>query len=372
MNTYKEHFDEPLHLESGRILSEFDLVYETYGKLNSDKSNVVVVCHALTGSHHAAGLYENDSKPGWWDGMVGSGKGIDTDENFVICVNILGSSFGSTNPLSIEPSTGKEYRLRFPVLSISDVVKAQMLLFKKLGINKVKAVIGGSLGGMQTLCFAIEYPQFAENLVILASTYATGAWAIAFNKIAIEGIRQDPVFKDGYYDPKDLQDHDLVGMALGRMAGHISFLSPYSMDAKFGRKYVQTDGLYELFGRYEVERYLEYNGYNFPRRFDPLSYLYIVKMMNNFDATRHYNTHHATLHEALNLIENKIHLIAFSGDVLFPPHLMQEMHQTMLSLGKSNLSQYICVDSDYGHDAFLVEIQKIENLVKKAINGRKF
>lgn len=367
MKTAVAHFGEPLHLESGRILSEFDLAYETYGELNSDKSNVIVVCHALTGSHHAASRYDGDSKPGWWDGIIGDGKCIDTRENFVICVNILGSSFGSTNPLSIEPSTGEQYRLRFPVLAVSDVVRAQIRLFKRLGIERVKAVIGGSLGGMQALCFAIEHPEFAQNIVILASTYATPPWAIAFNKIAIEGIRNDPEFKGGYYDENEISQNGLIGMALGRMAGHVSFLSPHSMERKFSRNYVQTDGVYELFGRYEVERYLEYNGYNFPKRFDPLSYLYVVKMMNNFDATRHYGT----LANALAPIKANVSLIAFSGDVLFPPKLMREIYDVLVNSGRANQTHYICIDSDYGHDAFLVEIDKIQSHVKKAIEWKK-
>ncbi|WP_086238591.1 homoserine O-acetyltransferase MetX [Campylobacter devanensis] len=359
-----EHFDEPLHLESGRILSEFDLAYECYGKLNENKSNAIVVCHALTGSAHAAGIYEGDRKAGWWDDVIGDGKIIDTTKYFVICVNILGSSFGSTNPLSIEPSTKKEYRLRFPVLVISDVVRAQMRLFDRLGIKEAYAIIGGSLGGMQALCFAIEFPNFAKRVIMLATTYATKAWAIAFNKIAIEGIVKDPNFKGGYYDKDDIEANGLTGMALGRMAGHISFLSPTTMDKKFGRKYVETDGLYELLGRFEVDRYMEYNGNNFPKRFDPLSYLYVVKMMNNFDCTRHYGS----LNEALMLTRARLTFISFSGDILFPPNLMLEMYEALVKIGQGHRGRYICVDSDYGHDAFLVEIDKIEKHIKKALD----
>ena len=362
LKTGKVKFDEPLYLESGRILPEFELAYETYGELNQDKSNVIVVCHALTGSHHAAGRYENEQKFGWWDALVGEGKGIDTSKFFVICVNILGSNFGSTNPLSIEKSTGKQYRLRFPVLTISDVVKAQMRLFEHLGIESAHAVVGGSLGGMQALCFAIEFPNFAKNVIILASTYQSKAWAIAFNKIAIEGILRDPGFKDGQYDENDIAAQGLTGMALGRMAGHISFLSPSSMDSKFGRNYVETDGLYELTGRFQVDRYMEYNGHGFPKRFDPLSYLYIVKMMNIFDCTRHYDD----LAHALLPICAKVTLIAFSGDMLFPPSCMREMHETLRGIGKA--CDYHEIDSDYGHDAFLVEVDKFEKIIKKVLD----
>lgn len=344
------HFDSSLHLESGRILREFDLAYETYGKLNEAKDNVVVICHALTGSHHAAGVYQGEVKAGWWDGLIGDGKAIDTRKYFVICTNILGSSFGSTSPLSVEPGTNREYRLRFPVVVISDVVRAQMRLFERLGISSVRAVVGGSLGGMQALCYAIEHPDFARKIAVLASTYATPAWAIAFNKIAVSAILSDPAFKGGYYDPAEIRENGLSGMAIGRMAGHISFLSPSSMQAKFGRNYCQTDGLYELLGRYEVDRYLDYNGFNFSTRFDPLSYLYIVKMMNNFDATRHYGS------DVLRRVKADLFLASFKSDMLFPPTAMDEMADELVRFGKK--VHYERVDSDYGHDAFLVEVGK--------------
>lgn len=363
IKTHKMHFDEPLHLESGRILPSYDLVYETYGELNQNKDNVIVVCHALTGSHHAAGRYENDNKTGWWDSVIGDGKAINTEEFFVICINILGSSFGSTNPMSLDSSTGKEYRLNFPVLTISDIVKAQIRLFNKLGIYSVHAVIGGSLGGMQALCFAIEFPKFAKKIIMLATTYATMPWAIAFNKIAIEGIMKDPSFKNGNYDPCEIKKNGLLGMALARMAGHISFLSPSSMDAKFGRDYVQTDGLYDLKGRYEVDKYLDYNGYNFSKRFDPLSYIYIAKMMNNFDCTRHYDN----IEDAFSYIEAKCTLIAFSTDLLFPSYLMARMRDAFYNNARKELCKYICIDSDYGHDAFLVDCDKFDFYIKRAI-----
>ena len=276
INTTIEKFDEPLYLESGRILERFELAYETYGELNQDKSNAIVVFHALTGSHHAAGRYEGDKKSGWWDPLIGDGKVLDTKKFFVICVNVIGSCFGSTGPMS----TDKPLRLKFPVITISDMVSAQMKLFKRLGIKKAYAVIGGSMGGMQALCTAVEYPKFTDRIICLASTYATQAWAIAFNRLAMEGIVNDPRFENGQYEKNAFQEKGLFGFAVGRMAGHISFLSPTSMDRKFGRNYVATDGLYELFGRFEVERYMEYNGHSFAKRFDPLSYLYIIKAMN--------------------------------------------------------------------------------------------
>ena len=364
IETKIEHFNEPLHLESGRILSNFKLAYETYGELNADKSNVIVVCHALTGSHHAAGRYENETKAGWWDALIGDNKAIDTTKFFVICVNIISSPFGSTCPLDIDESTGKEYRTRFPVVVISDVVKAQMRLFARLGITRAKAVIGGSLGGMQALCYAIEYPNFAENIFLLATTYATNPWAIAFNKISTQAILSDPNFKNGNYDKNEIAKNGLKGLEIGRMAGHISFLSPASMQKKFGRNYVETDGLYELGGRFQVDRYLEYNGANFAKRFDPLCYLYIAKMMNIFDCTRHYGS----LKNALSVVKSKMHIISFEGDVLFPPHLMKEIYDCLVDLGKKSLAHYAEIDSDYGHDAFLVEVEKFDFMIKRALD----
>lgn len=367
ISTKTEYFNEPLHLESGRILQNFRLTYESYGKLNADKSNAVIVCHALTGSHHAAGRYQGETKSGWWDAMIGSKKGIDTDRYFVICVNILGSPFGSTCPLDIDESSGREYRMKFPVLTISDVVNAQMMLFNRLGIKKAHAVIGGSLGGMQVLSFAIEHPNFTDRAVMLASTYATRAWAIAFNKIAIHGILNDIIFDDGNYDKNLVKTHGLVGMEVGRMAGHISFLSPSSTDSKFGRNYVSTDGLYELKGRFEVDRYMEYNGANFAKRFDPLCYLYIVKMMNIFDATRHYDD----LKDALSNIKAKLTLISFSGDMLFMASEMREIYDAMVDLGRLEMSEYHEIASSYGHDAFLVEVEKFDFYIKRALEWEK-
>jgi homoserine O-acetyltransferase len=364
INQSIEHFNSPLYLESGRILESYDVAYETYGSLNKKRTNAIVVFHTLTGSQHAAGRYENDNKFGWWDPLIGDNKIIDTTKYFVICANILGGCNGSTGPMSIEPSSGKPYRLKFPVITISDIVRAQQNLFKKLGIEKAYAIIGGSLGAMQALCCSIEYPEFTKRVILLAGTYATSPWAISFNKIAMEGILNDPRFKNGQYETDEFADEGLLGLALGRMAGHISFLSPYSMRRKFDRNYVDTDGLYELFGRFQVERYMEYNGYNFSKKFDPLSYLYIIKAMNIFDATRNYES----LSDSLKFIKAKLYLVAFSGDLLFLPEDMKIIRDTIASLGRKNMVEFVCAESDYGHDAFLVEYDKFDMYIKKALN----
>ena len=366
IQTSIERFDEPLYLESGRILESYQLAYETYGEMDDDKSNVIVVFHALTGSHHAAGRYENETKAGWWDPMIGDRKIIDTTRYYVICVNILGSCFGSSGPMSPQGKNQEPLRLKFPVLTISDMVKAQMNLFARLGIQEAYAIIGGSLGGMQGLCMSIEYPHFAKRVILLATTYATGPWAIAWNKIAMEGIVKDERFKGGNYDKDDFTEEGLQSFAIGRMAGHISFLSPYSMNKKFGRNYVETDGLYELFGRFQVERYMEYNGYSFAKRFDPLSYLYIIKAMNIFDATRNYDS----LEDSLKHIKAKLTLISFKGDFLFMPEEMEFIKATMDNMGRSERVDYYCIDSRYGHDAFLVEYDTFDFYIRKALEAK--
>jgi len=361
--TKVEKFKNALYLESGRILEPYEIAYETYGELNEDKSNVVVVCHALTGSCHAAGLYKGDRKPGWWDGLIGEGRAIDTKKYFVICYNVIGSCFGSTGPKSLMYPIAEPYRFNFPVITIKDMVKAARTLFSKLGINKVEAIIGGSMGGMQALHFAIDFPNFAKKIIPIATTYASSPWVVAFNKVAVEAILNDPEFKNGEYSFDEISKNGLKGASIGRMAGHISFLSPYSMQKKFGRDYVASDGLFELFGRFEVERYLEYNGNNFPKWFDPLSFLYITKAINIYDLSRGFES----LEDALLKIKSKIFLISFKQDMLFFPQEMKHIANTMHKIGKSDLVEYTEIDSNYGHDAFLVEIDKFEKYIKEAI-----
>jgi homoserine O-acetyltransferase len=357
------HFSSPLYLESGRILEPYEIAYETYGELNADKSNVVLVCHALSGSHHAAGTYEGDRKPGWWDGLIGDGKAIDTTKYFVICTNVVGSCFGSTGPMSENYPSEELYRLKFPVITVKDMVRAQMQMLSSLGIYHVRAVVGGSMGGMQALQFAVDYPNFADDIISLAATYATRPWTISFNKVAIEAIRRDPRFKHGNYAKDAFKEEGLDGLAIGRIAGHISYLSPHSMDDKFGRNYVNNDGLFELFGRYEVERYMEYNTSNFSRIFDPLSYLYIVKAINTFNLSRGYDS----LHDAIMRIKATVHLISFSSDYLFFPSEMEHIAKMMERNGQKHTC--IEIESHYGHDAFLVELDKFEDNIKKVLKS---
>ena len=355
------HFSSPLYLESGRILEPYEIAYETYGELNRDKSNVILVCHALSGSHHAAGTYEGDRKAGWWDGLIGEGKAIDTSKYFVISTNVVGSCFGSTGPMSPNYPSEDPYRLKFPVVTIKDMTRAQMHLLSSLGIYHLKAIVGGSMGGMQALQFAVDYPSLADEVISLAATYATRPWTIAFNKVAVEAIRRDPRFKHGNYGKDDFAEEGLDGLAIGRIAGHISYLAPASMDDKFGRNYVNNDGLFELFGRYEVERYMEYNTNNFSRIFDPLSYLYIVKAINTFNLSRGYDS----LHDAISRIKARVHLISFSSDYLFFPSEMEHIAKMMERNNQSHT--YMEVESSYGHDAFLVELDKFEATIAEVL-----
>ncbi len=256
------------------------------------------------------------------------------------------------------------YRYKFPVVSIKDMVKAQRILFDRLGIHRVHAVVGGSMGGMQALQFAVHFPLFAERVIAMAATHATQPWAIAFNKVAQEAILKDPAFENGYYDPETIRNDGLPGMAIGRMAGHISFLSHHSMARKFGREYKRTDGLYELFGKFQVESYLEYNGYNFTKWFDPLSYLYITKAINIYDLSRGFDS----LEEAMLRIRSRLYLISFESDMLFIPDEMKVMADVMVH-NKMAPTEYVEIPSDYGHDAFLVELEKFERYVKEALEN---
>jgi homoserine O-acetyltransferase len=365
LETKVAHFTNPLYLESGRILEPYKIAYETYGELNDDASNVILVCHALSGSQHAAGLHEGDRKAGWWDELIGDGKAIDTTKHYVISTNVIGSCFGSTGPMDNNYPSDTPFRLKFPVLTIKDMIKAQKALLSQLGIHHLKAIIGGSMGGMQALQFAVDYPNFSNKVIALATTYATQPWTIAFNKVAIEAIRRDPRFENGQYAKNAFKENGLDGLAIGRIAGHISYLSPDSMNDKFGRNYVNNDGLFELFGRYEVERYMEYNTNNFSKTFDPLSYLYIVKAINTFNLSRGYDS----LYEAILRIKAETTLISFQGDYLFFPREMEHIYK-MMQRNKQN-AHYHEIESNYGHDAFLVEIDKFNTIIKKALENKK-
>jgi len=350
-------FDTELRLQSGRILGPITLAYETYGNLNGDHSNAVLVEHAWTGNAHLAGRHsEEDTRSGWWDPLVGPGRLLDTNRYFVICSNVIGSCHGSTGPTSINPRTGKRYNLSFPVVTVRDMVAAQKLLIDYLGIPKLLAVMGGSMGGMQALEWAIQYPDRIASAVILATTPRPSAQAIALGGIARWAIFNDPTWRKGEYhkNPKD-------GLALARGIGHICFLSDESMSAKFGRRFSARDGLFDFFGQFEVERYLNYNGYNFVDRFDANSFLYLAKALDLYDVAWDCES----LEEAFTPVVAPLQFFAFTSDWLYPPYQTEEMVTALKNLGKP--VEYHLITSSYGHDAFLLELETFAPLVRDFI-----
>ena len=260
--------------------------------------------------------------------------------------------------MSINPKSQTHYRFNFPVITVNDMANAQKCLLDILEIKTLYAIIGGSMGVMQALSFAKSYPRTAKKLILLATTAYIRPWAISINKIAFDAIKKDPAFKHGLYDQQEIKREGINGLAYGRMAGHISFLSPDSMDEKFSRKYVSFHDKYDLFGQFEVERYLDYNAYNFSKFFDPLSYLYIIKAMNLFDI----RNDNESLEDALSSIQSSVHLFSFSGDILFRCSEMKEIHKVLL-LRKHSDSYYYEISSNHGHDAFLVETDKFANII---------
>ena len=353
-----QRFNQALHLESGRILENFDLAYAIFGNMNATKDNIILVFHAWTGSHFVVNTHD---KKGWWNELIGAGKAIDTMRYCVLCINVLGSCFGSSGPMSHDIN-GEAYRLNFPMINISDVVKSQKQLLDLLGIKQLKAVIGGSMGGMQALIFARDYPKIAQHIIVLACTHATSPWTIAFNKIAIEAITSDQDFNNGFYNESKIRSKGLKGLKIARMVGHLSFLSFESMNQKFARRFVQNEGIYDIFGRFEVERYLDYNGNNFSKSFDPISFIYLAKMINNFDLSHGFNC----LKDALNLMQDNIHLISFSSDILFLASEMYAMYELLLSLNKT--CTYMEVKGNYGHDSFLVEHSKFATYIANILS----
>jgi len=348
-------FDTELRLESGRILGPITLVYETYGQLNADRSNAILVTHAWTGSAHLAGRHsEDETRPGWWDEIVGPGRLLDTDRYCVICINVIGSCYGSTGPTSTNPRTGKRYNLSFPVITVRDMVRAQLLLIDHLGIGRLVTVLGGSMGGMQALEWATQFPDRLASAVVLATSPRPSAQAIALNAVARWAIFNDPTWKKGEYrkNPKD-------GLALARGVGHITFLSDESMTAKFGRRFSAKDGLFDFFGQFEVERYLTYNGYNFVDRFDANSFLYLAKALDLYDVAWGCES----LEEAFQPVRVPIQFFAFTSDWLYPPAQTEEMVAALQSLGKP--AEYHLITSSYGHDAFLLEYQTFAPLVRE-------
>ena len=348
-------FDTELRLESGRLLGPLTLAYETYGNLAPQRDNVILVAHAWTGDAHAAGKHsEEDRKPGWWDDMIGPGKVLDTERYFVICSNVIGSCKGSTGPTSVNPKTGRRYNLTFPVVMVRDMVRAQKLLLERLGIDRLLTVIGGSMGAMQAIEWGLLYPGQVRSVIPIAGTGRTSPMAIALNALARQAVYNDPMWKKGNYRP---EHPPADGMALARAVGHISFLSDPSMQLKFGRRFSARDGQFDFFGQFEVERYLDYNGRNFVDRFDTNSFLYLAKSLDLYDLAWGCESRE----EALESLRCPSLWFAFTSDWLYPPYQTEEVVNILQQLGES--AEYHLIDSDYGHDSFLVEPEKFTPLI---------
>ena len=352
------HFAQPLPLQSGAELRDYTLVYETYGTLNADRSNAVLVCHALNASHHVAGTYEGQPKSaGWWDNMVGPGKPLDTDRFFVIGVNNLGSCFGSTGPMHTNPDTGKPYGAAFPVVTVEDWVHAQARLADALGIQKFSAVMGGSLGGMQALAWSMLYPARIGHCLVIASTPKLSAQNIAFNDVARQAILTDPDFHAG-----DFYAHGVVpkrGLRVARMIGHITYLSDDDMAEKFGRDLRNADYQFGFGIDFEIESYLRYQGDKFSEYFDANTYLLITKALDYFDPARICDGDLAT---ALSGTQAEFLLVSFTTDWRFAPERSREIVQALVK--NDRRVTYAEIDAPHGHDAFLLDDPRYMNVVR--------
>ncbi len=352
------HFAQPLPLQSGAELRDYTLVYETYGTLNAERSNAVLVCHALNASHHVAGTYEGQPKSaGWWDNMVGPGKPLDTDRFFVIGVNNLGSCFGSTGPMHTNPDTGKPYGAAFPVVTVEDWVHAQARLADALGIQKFAAVMGGSLGGMQALAWSMLYPARVGHCLVIASTPKLSAQNIAFNDVARQAILTDPDFHAG-----DFYAHGVVpkrGLRVARMIGHITYLSDDDMAEKFGRDLRNADYQFGFGIDFEIESYLRYQGDKFSEYFDANTYLLITKALDYFDPAR---AHGGDLAAALANTQAEFLLVSFSTDWRFAPERSREIVQALVK--NDRRVTYAEIDAPHGHDAFLLDDPRYMNVVR--------
>jgi homoserine O-acetyltransferase/O-succinyltransferase len=351
-------------LESGEKLGPITVAYETFGSLNEKKDNAILVIHALSGDSHACSHYDNDQKkPGWWDLVVGPNLAIDTNKYFVICSNCLGGCYGTTGPASINPETSRPYGLTFPIITVKDMVEVQKKLVDNLGLNKLKAVIGGSIGGMQVLEWSVLYPDMIENAIVIASAYKTSPQVIAFGEVQRSSIMADPNFNNGDYYGKKQPD---IGLSIARMMAHITYLSNDSMEIKFGRdikeNIMESDKMFGQFGpMFQVGSYLRHQGIKFVERFDANSYLYITKAMDMYDLTRNK----ITINEAVKNITAKMLIVSFTSDWHFKTFESWEIVKAMMSQSKE--INYVDIDSPYGHDAFLIKNEELEKIISSFI-----
>jgi homoserine O-acetyltransferase len=347
--------DEPFRLESGALLSPVTLAYETYGELNDSRSNAILVCHALSGSSHAGG------EGGWWADCIGPGKAFDTNRFFVICSNVLGSCYGSSGPTSINPATGEPYGLAFPVVTIGDIVRAQIALVEHFGIDRLLTVAGGSMGGMQVLQWASAHPQRVRSAIPLATTARSSPMLIAFSEVGRQAIYADPNWQDGqYYGNGHRPD---AGLAVARMIGHITYLSDQSMQKKFGRRLQgRAQFGYEFETEFEVESYLKYKGLAFTQRFDANAYLYVTKALDYFDLSVPNGLAAAFAHSE----DIKFLVVSFTSDWLYPSYHSKELVSALTAAGAD--VTYLDIESTWGHDAFLLEVETMTRLLGSFVN----
>lgn len=355
--TKKAKFDIPFSMECGETLPSVTVAYDTYGHLNSEKSNVIMVCHALTGDSHASSWVEDgsieESAPGWWEGAIGKGKAFDTDKYFIICPNILGSCYGSTGPYSINPETGKRYGMDFPQMTVRDIIHSQKLLIDSLGIRKIKTIAGGSLGGMQALEWALLYPDYVESIIPIATSARHSAWAIGFNEVQRKAIIEDPEWNGGVYEKQPNK-----GLETARMLGMITFRTPESFQIKFGRKFRRTEkSTFKPF--FEVESYLRYQGEKLVNRYDANTYIYISHTCDLHDVSRG----RGTVEEALGNIIARTLCIGIDTDFLYPAVEQREIASHIPG------AEYKEIKSIHGHDAFLIEFEQMDRILKDFLNS---
>lgn len=357
--------DKPLKLSSGVEISNFPLAYQTYGELNQDKSNAILICHALTGDQYAASKNPISSKEGWWNMMIGPSKPIDTNKYFVICSNIIGGCMGSLGPKEINPNTGEPYALSFPVITIDDMVHAQNLLIEYFGIKKLHAVIGGSTGGMQALSWSVLYPQKLHAVIPIATSYHHSPQNIAFHEVGRQAIMADPNWCESYYLKQ--KKYPEKGLAVARMTANITYLSEKSLQKKFGRNLQNKAHLSFSFGTdFQVESYLHHQGATFVERFDPNSYLYVTKALDYFDLESEYGSLSEAFKSTAQNKNIKFCIISFSDDWLFPPSESKKLTMGLMAC-KVNVST-IVIESNAGHDSFLIDNEPLKNTVASFLN----
>ena len=362
-------FAEPPHemiLENGAKLGPVTTAYETWGELSEQRDNAVLVTHAFSGDSHAAGYYPGEppeAKPGWWDSMIGPGKGLDTDKYFVICTNILGGCMGSTGPSSINPATEKPYGLTFPMMTIGDMIETQKKLLDHLDISSLHSVIGGSVGGMQVLEWCVRYPEIVRSAVPIATTMRHSALAIAFNEVARQAIMADPRWNRGDYYCKEPPD---LGLAIARMIGHVTYLSDEAMRRKFGRRLQNKENFsYGFDADFQVESYLHYQGSQFVKRFDANSLLYITKASDYYDLVDRHTSSYSL--QTIAVPSTKFLVISYSSDWLYPTYQAKELVQALKRAGQ-NVS-FCEIEADCGHDAFLLPDERLGKLVGGFLDG---